>query len=921
MAAAMNAINSYFILPSFEHYYASGFAQGETDVVEPTDFNDLYRLGGADEVSRQIRENARIPRALKEQPLEYVQPDKLRQTFSELFDSFFESLEDHDRNDSFMLQAPSASGKTSSFMGSLARACEKYPAIKGAAYFPTHALAGQEVENAKKLGIDAIQLYGRNEPGMCKMNEAIKEFHRLGGKGNTFSTFCDDGKGKTCTHKNGCPYLDQFETPRQLSCFTHAHWGLYPNKLEEGLYEGERPHFIFVDENFTGNCERQSNCPRAFFKESAVPSEIKRIVLNCLDQGKPLLENLRLFEIESVKNEAKNEAITLLENRLKALPPLNLDKPLLEMDATQIKEIFKKIGCEHDLKIKLGDDAVIEAIEDSIGSFEGHLETKNPAVMNWTSKRAIDRLDEVLKDLPSSTPKFKDISPGMSQEIALYKLRKKNKGYSIRAPLKQIIKELETTRPHIMGLKMYTKKDGNAIISTHYIVPISRHMRPVPYNQSTRTDTDFVPLIISDAHLNQKIVSLSLQVPFEIPVHKIEVKPKTNVIQVSSTEMSGKSLAFNAEQYMLDIQNIANAEKPYRCLIIGPQKHVGNAKKGLLGHPIIEALKSQGAKTCHFGGLRGIDDFKDMPCVISFSRLQPPTDAINDRARCWYGADNTPLNFTTEKIPQQYRMRDSSQRWAKVLCMSDERAQQFLTASREEEIEQGIFRLRPIHGEEKKCYILSNIPTSLEVDQLITMQELRGKNAPQHKIVRIFERFFDEKNPNASLVMPLSPSTLFPFVKDMFNSENVLRNYIVRNTKELKQFISKKTGQQIEEVSYRLGGASGRSRRAIVLIDDVDRIERTLNEIHGRDVVIEGVITDMGIIPHLLKSFWDATLEKGAEVLESIAQVAEQGVVEAQKVFDGLINYLSEKEGCPDLNKLSAFDVWDAVKSLKMEYG
>ncbi len=924
MTGAMNAINSYFKLPSFEFLVASEFlddSEQSLDIKHPTDFNDLFCLAGPEEVRRQITENSQIPlpnNFKKSQPV--IPTSKLREHFLEQFDPFFAALEDPSANPSFMLRAPAASGKTSMFMESLSKACESYPGIRGAAYFPTHNLARQETEKARKLGIDAIQIFGRNEPGYCKKNEAITLYHNLGGQGNTFKTFCDDGKGDECEHKSDCLYLNQFKSPRQLSCFTHAHLIQYPNGLEEDLYEGKRPHFIFVDENYTQGCEKNSSCPRAFFNENKnIPPGIKGIILDCLDDNKPLLKALREYEInEFIKEEGEKAVIHMIEkfNGVTFSGALHKDNPCVKKWATH-----KAVSQIDDLIKEEGEKAVTHAIETFNGgaTFSGKLYSENPLVVKWANQKAVARIDAVLKELTSSYPSFDDISPSMKIETAISRLQKKERGINIRAPLRQIKLELEkTTRIGVTGVHLYTKKDGNAIISTHYVQPISRHKRPIPYSQNQLEDNDYVPLIISDAHLNESIVQKSLDLPFTLPLVQVNAEPNLEVIQVSSTELSGKSLALKGDQYMQDVFNIAEAEKPERCLIIGPQKYVGNEKNGIPAHPTIEKLKNLGAQTAHWGGLRGIDRFKDIPCVITFSRLQPPTSVIENQARCWYSDDNVPLNFNTEKLPVQYDMRDETQRWSETFYMSDPRCQDFLSSYREDEIEQGVFRTRPIHGSKKKAYILTSIPTELKIDRLVEIQELRGNRAPQYIIPQLFRRFFDPKNPNAPLVMPMGPGVLYPLVKDLFSSEDVLKNYISRNAADLKKFIADETGTKTEEISYRLGGSKGRSRRAVVLLSDEELIKGALSEMHpNREIVIEGVATDVGIIPSLLKDYWNSTLEVGREVLEKILEVT--GVREVNLVFNNIIENLSQD----DLNDLSAWDVWETIKKLgpRLEYG
>jgi hypothetical protein len=112
--------------------------------------------------------------------------------------------------------------------------------------------------------------------------------------------------------------------------------------------------------------------------------------------------------------------------------------------------------------------------------------------------------------------------------------------------------------------------------------------------------------------------------------------------------------------------------------------------------------------------------------IVAGREQSRPHDAEN-MARCLFGADRERLLLTGEYVPQMrgHRMRDGGSRTAvAVQVHPDLRVQALVEQVREREVEQMVGRLRLVHrARPARVLLLTNLPTALPVDRLVTWAE------------------------------------------------------------------------------------------------------------------------------------------------------------------------------------------------------
>jgi hypothetical protein len=98
-------------------------------------------------------------------------------------------------------------------------------------------------------------------------------------------------------------------------------------------------------------------------------------------------------------------------------------------------------------------------------------------------------------------------------------------------------------------------------------------------------------------------------------------------------------------------------------------------------------------------------------------------------------------------------MRDGSKQYAKVSVHPDPRVQAVVEQTREAEMLQAIDRLRLIHTERRKTvYILCSIPLDIQVDELVTWNQLTGDRRLSDALAACDARGWD--------ALPLAPREL-----------------------------------------------------------------------------------------------------------------------------------------------------------------
>jgi len=154
--------------------------------------------------------------------------------------------------------------------------------------------------------------------------------------------------------------------------------------------------------------------------------------------------------------------------------------------------------------------------------------------------------------------------------------------------------------------------------------------------------------------------------------------------------------------------------------------------------PTIEAIQKEnlglvpaGVEFAHFGGLVGLDRWKDFPAILIAGRNRPNVEALERLARGFYWDDPEPLiTLGTSNLLNKdggLRLRDGRGRRVQVEYHPDPRTNDLLDSVQRCELEQAIHRLRGIRrneGNQAHVYILTDVPLDIDIDHLTTWDEM-----------------------------------------------------------------------------------------------------------------------------------------------------------------------------------------------------
>jgi len=234
-----------------------------------------------------------------------------------------------------------------------------------------------------------------------------------------------------------------------------------------------------------------------------------------------------------------------------------------------------------------------------------------------------------------------------------------------------------------------------------------------------------------DANANEQLIGQFFEV---VNLTTIPADRRVEVFQCHSTRCSTTSLVpgrntnpkckREARRRLKELERfIAQRAKQHpRLLVVGPQSITGNRKVKV--RPLIKVPAN--VALAHFGAIRGIDQWKDHDAIVVIGRHEPPIEGIEDIARCLFSTDRTPLTFSQDWTTEErgYRLKRGLS-GVDVVRHPDARVQAILEQMREGETQQAIDRLRLVHATTpKRAYVLSNVPLDVDVDHLLTWDEM-----------------------------------------------------------------------------------------------------------------------------------------------------------------------------------------------------
>ena len=240
-----------------------------------------------------------------------------------------------------------------------------------------------------------------------------------------------------------------------------------------------------------------------------------------------------------------------------------------------------------------------------------------------------------------------------------------------------------------------------------------------------------IPTLFLDATANQSVVAKLLP---DIEYHSIDVKSKDdiNLYQLHNRTFTQKQLKIDG----------AIADVIFGLKILTEEYTAQGKHVGLITYKTIHDITKNTAFTdfdaflanelsiddfAHFGGLRGLNKFNDVDCLIILGRYCLPPDAIasntwaifNEAGGDWSKDSRSYLNSPV-------RMKDGSVFTINAQVLLNDKKRAVSEHYSLSETQQAIGRGRMIHGKPKDIYYLSNetIGSDIEVTAFMSYDEL-----------------------------------------------------------------------------------------------------------------------------------------------------------------------------------------------------
>lgn len=450
-----------------------------------------------------------------------------------------------------------------------------------------------------------------------------------------------------------------------------------------------------------------------------------------------------------------------------------------------------------------------------------------------------DRLPAILDEALSKSTfhGLPELMPGMNETAVLEELD----GYRPPKALVTLLKNLRAEIEHFperRQSRVVRYRDAKVSIANRK--PVTRFNKP---GGDPRDPSFQIPVLCIDADFDKEIAEAFLP---GIRQHSLITERNAHVTQVSSTR-NAKTRYLRRRKASTQEKSRVNRHRAqtqaiidrvaarHRLLVVGPQAVVGNPKRNMapkLSWP-------DDGEFAHFGGLRGVDEYKDFDAVVVIGRNQPRIEDLEDIAASLWWDDPHKLTLPGQfsEVVRGYRLREGEVGVLTVVHR-DQRVNRVLEQIRERETLQAIDRLRLIHNSKQKhVWILSNLPLDLTIDQLVTWRELANDGTPMERAFRQYKR---------RGVMPLSPQLLHHRHPDLFPSENAAKQSVRRfkkggsnrNTKSDRMYL-KLLNTKCHFLSYRVDIAPGPHKTALLTGKiTADRARAELEKLHGTKVTL-----------------------------------------------------------------------------------
>ena len=397
-----------------------------------------------------------------------------------------------------------------------------------------------------------------------------------------------------------------------------------------------------------------------------------------------------------------------------------------------------------------------------------------------------------------------NISPAMSEKEQLAALQQRRQTNQLRKLLEVVWLESHVGRLKSHGIQYCPTTQKINVYGKKQIRRFAERRRPGDHDHHQSR------VFVIDANADEQLIGQFFD---DVVFWTIPAVRQAKVIQCRSTRCSTTSLVpkrnsdpkskREAKKRLGELNAfIARIARQHaRVLVVGPQAITGNPKTKT--KPLIKAPAN--VDLAHFNAIRGIDRWKDHEAIVVIGRNEPPIEEVEAIARCVFLTDREPLQFASE-----WAVAERGYRWkggrlgVDVVVHPDLRVQKILEQIREGESQQAIDRIRLIHATAPKAvYLLSNVVLDVDVDHLVTWEELMNGGS------RIEQAW---KTLNG--VMPLAPEWLATQFPQLWNTADAAKADVGRGIKEC-QFTNMITisNPTLFKHQYRPTGALGRGAR------------------------------------------------------------------------------------------------------------
>lgn len=344
--------------------------------------------------------------------------------------------------------------------------------------------------------------------------------------------------------------------------------------------------------------------------------------------------------------------------------------------------------------------------------------------------------------------------PNNAKEIS-NKVKKYAKSIAL---LEAMVRDYERIRDHKKPIFLYCKEQGVSVhnkekeILSWYCIEKHADLVRLKWKEKDGAEK-LIPTVYIDADLNETITSVLFS---RLVIRSYAAIRKARIWQLlSSNHRITDFYADDAETVISKVQKQIN----HFCKKLLENENIKNVLlvtyKSLLEDEKFTIPTN--CETAYFGGLRGLDKFKDCNACIIVGRLQLPYDVI-DRIAIGLWCDSNE-ELATKQHPvnevRGYRIKNGKRLGMPVSVFKDERLQAIVEQKRECEILQALDRLRLMFNEKKKIVlILCKVPLDIDVEQVVFYKSATNKinkilrNA-QHNVITLHAKTLYDNYPES----------------------------------------------------------------------------------------------------------------------------------------------------------------------------